>query len=400
MRDRQASLAEVAPSCEPFLDDLPDLDAVVCHEMTPYGWRGLTEQGEVLEVKRPATGPFYVPDSIIVACEGRPLGRRAIRNDVKVDIDDYLKHFNRAVECCQTNRLGEALIEAQITVGIVATERAKFNRGMILLAAGRWREGFAQYWDCEQKLPFKRPQVVEALARGERPWLGEDLKGRKLCLRHCHGFGDSLQMLRYVPTLQEAGAEVVLDVPTELAQLARQLAPLGTSGDFFCPILHLLHFLPITPQTVSGEPYLRVSTPPVQVEGRRRIGLAWSVGKPCDGDFPREIPLELLVKAFPGAELHSVQTQKADEARALGVHVHEFEDFASCARFMTLMDQVVSVDTAALHLAGAIGHPKVTGLLSYWSSWRWIAPWYDNVRLCRQSKEEDWESALAQMQSC
>ena len=392
---------ETQAGVEPFFDDLPNLDPIVFHEMMPYGWRGLTIGGEILEVKRPSDGaPFYVPDHIIVACDGRPLGRRAIRNDVKVDIDDYLRHYNRAVACCQANRLGEALIESQITVSIIATERAKFNRAMILLAAGRWREGFKQYWDCEQKLPFKRPQVVLAESRDERPWLGEELRGKRIVVMHTHGFGDTIQMLRYVPVLQEAGAEVVLDVPPELAQLARQFAPIGIEGDFFCPILHLLHFLPITPHNVSGEPYLRVPTPPALPKGRRRIGVAWSVGKPSDGDYPREIPLRRLVSAFEAAgdvELHSVQTQNADEARALGVHVHEFEDFANCAKFMMLMDEIVSIDTAALHLAGAIGHPKVTGLLSYWASWRWIAPWYSNVKLCRQAKAGDWSSALAQI---
>jgi ADP-heptose:LPS heptosyltransferase len=65
---------------------------------------------------------------------------------------------------------------------------------------------------------------------------------------------------------------------------------------------------------------------------------------------------------------------------------------------MMEMDMIVSVDTAALHLAGAIGHPKVVGLLSHWASWRWLAPWYENVRLCRQAAAGDWSSALAQIQ--
>src|SRR5262249_24037241 len=131
---------------------------------------------------------------------------------------------------------------------------------------------------------------------------------------------------------------------------------------------------------------------------RKRVGIAWSIGKPSDGDYPREVPLAQLVAALGGAELHSVQVQGADEARARGVHVHEFEDFADCSALMMTMDEIVSVDTAALHLAGAIGHPRVYGLLSHWASWRWIAPWYSNVKLCRQAKPDDWSSALEQVQ--
>ena len=62
------------------------------------------------------------------------------------------------------------------------------------------------------------------------------------------------------------------------------------------------------------------------------------------------------------------------------------------------MDEIVSVDTAALHLAGAIDHPCVFALLSHWASWRWIAPWYSNVKLCRQAAPDDWSSALEQVQ--
>jgi ADP-heptose:LPS heptosyltransferase len=92
-----------------------------------------------------------------------------------------------------------------------------------------------------------------------------------------------------------------------------------------------------------------------------------------------------------------VQVQGAQEAQALGVKAFEFEDFADCAALMSRMDQIVSVDTAALHLAGAIGHPNVVGLLSHWHSWRWIAPWYESVRLLRQTAHGDWGSALAQL---
>jgi len=212
---------------------------------------------------------------------------------------------------------------------------------------------------------------------------------------HAHGFGDTIMMLRYVPILWALGADVVVDVPPTLQRLVRW-SP-GEDGDYFVPILHLLYFLSVTPDNVeSYTPYLGVEPMPTQFK-RNRIGIAWSIGKPSDGDYPREIPLEQLVAAFPDAELHSMQTQGAEEAQRLGVHVHDYEDFADCARMMMQMDEIVSVDTAALHLAGAIGHPRVTGLLSFWHSWRWVARWYDNVKLCRQTSPGDWWGALAQL---
>ena len=73
-----------------------------------------------------------------------------------------------------------------------------------------------------------------------------------------------------------------------------------------------------------------------------------------------------------------------------------FDDFADCAALMSLMDEIVTVDTAAVHLAGAIGHPKITLLLSRWHSWRWQMPLYPNVCVCVQASEGDWDSAFTQ----
>jgi len=383
-------------------EGLPELDPVISFEITDYGWRGLTEQGEIYEVKGSNGHRIEVPSEIIVARAGKPFGRRAIRNDVAVDIDAYLSHFNRAVDCYKQNQLERALAESDLTLKAFPTLRGKFNRAMMLLAAGRWSEGLADYLECEQHAPFMRPQVREALDRGMQPWRGESLRGKKLLVMHAHGFGDTIQMLRYVPALRTAGTRVVVALPPELRRLANM--PYSEGADYFCPILHLLHHLHVTPQAIDGRPYLAVDARIAQTwrtkiqSATRKVGIAWSVGKPSVGDYPREIPLWQLVEALGDrAEIHSVQIQNADEARELGVDVHQLEDFADCAGLMLRMDEIISVDTAALHLAGAIGHPRVTGLLSHWASWRWIAPWYANMRFCRQTQPDDWDSALAQI---
>jgi hypothetical protein len=385
---------------------LPELDPVISYETTGYGWRGLTQQGEVLEV-RPNNGhAITVPSEIVVSFRGRPIGRRAVRNDFAIDIDAYLEHFNRAVALYKDNRVSDALIEAKATMQTYPTLRARFNHAMVLLASGSWREGLDEYWQCEQHAPFTRPQVQAAQNAGYDAWNGEDLRGKRLLVLHAHGFGDTIMMLRYLPKLVAMGADVTLSMPPELKRLTQRWPSSDTDDDYydyFVPILHLLHWLHVTPENVDGSPYIAIEHRLVErwrrahSPYRKRIGIAWSIGKPSDGDYPREIPLAQLVEALGDVELHSVQTQHADEARALGVHVHEFEDFADCASLMATLDEIVSVDTAALHLAGAIGHPCVTGLLSYWSSWRWIAPWYTDMRLCRQAAPDDWASALAQI---
>lgn len=394
MRDSQGAI----------LDDMPDMDPIVCCEETAYGWRGLTSNGEVYEVRGTNGHKAEVPDSTMVFHLGKPIGRRRVTNEWRVDIDAYLLHANRLVELYKSNRIEDALVEAELTLMAAPTLRARYNRAMILLAAGRWREGFQEYWDCEHSTTFMRPQVQHALSAGLRPWMGEPLTGKRLLLIHAHGFGDTIMTMRYVERLKKT----VMVMPPELHSISEQCGLVVREPmdcDFFLPMLHLLYMLNVTPESVRGEPYLRAPRSAVNrwhvdlgPRKKRRVGLAWSVGKPSDHDYPREIELGHLVGAFGAdVELHSVQAQGADLAADHGVIPHRLNDFADCAGLMMAMDEIVSVDTAALHLAGAIGHPKVTGLLSYWSSWRWVAKWYNNVRLLRQASEGDWPSALIQI---
>jgi hypothetical protein len=392
-----------------FLEaDLPVMDPVIsCHE-THDGWRGITSQGEVIQVHSTNGHKAQIPQDLIVAHMGVAVGKRIVMQQDTVDIDDYLMHFNYAVDLYKNNRFAEALEQCDLTVMACSTLRAKFNRGMILLAMGRWREGLHEYWSVEQNMPFMRPQVQEAIKQGLKPWMGEPLSGKRLLLMHAHGFGDTIQMLRYVPRLKKG----VMVMPPPLTRLAEQVGLVvdrPIDCDYFCPMLHLMYILNVVPEHVLGGAYLNSNAYKIDAnrwhvelasKSKPRIGIAWSVGKPSTGDYPREIDLlELVLSLGRDVEIHSVQTQHAEEAKRLGVHTHDFKDFQDCAAFMMHMDEIISVDTAALHLAGAIGHPKVTGLLSYWHSWRWVAPWYNNVTLLKQTEAGDWDSALCARQT-
>jgi ADP-heptose:LPS heptosyltransferase len=76
----------------------------------------------------------------------------------------------------------------------------------------------------------------------------------------------------------------------------------------------------------------------------------------------------------------------------------ELADFADTAAAISALDFVVSVDTAAAHLAGALGKP-VWVLLPHVADWRWLldrgdSPWYPTARLYRQDKPGDWRGPL------
>jgi ADP-heptose:LPS heptosyltransferase len=64
---------------------------------------------------------------------------------------------------------------------------------------------------------------------------------------------------------------------------------------------------------------------------------------------------------------------------------------------------IVAVDTAVVHLAGALGIPTFV-LIPYTPDWRWMrgrddTPWYPSLRLFRQPKPCEWDSVFQRVRS-
>ena len=134
---------------------------------------------------------------------------------------------------------------------------------------------------------------------------------------------------------------------------------------------------------------------------RPRIALACTGNPGHVNDARRSCPLEALAPLLPHAELHLVQKQlRPDDARWLAAHPEvkfwgaEIGDFEDTTALVAQMDLVISVDTALVHLAGAMQRP-VWVLLPHAADWRWLSgrtdsPWYPGARLFRQFAPGDW----------
>ena len=77
----------------------------------------------------------------------------------------------------------------------------------------------------------------------------------------------------------------------------------------------------------------------------------------------------------------------------------DLRDFADTAAIISLLDVVISVDTAVAHLAGALGKPVLI-LLPHAADFRWMrgrddSPWYPTAQLVRQPAFGDWDSVIA-----
>ncbi len=141
-----------------------------------------------------------------------------------------------------------------------------------------------------------------------------------------------------------------------------------------------------------------------------KVGIVWA-GSPRHGnDHNRSCSLELFatLAAIDGVRLYGLQkgqaagqVERLSEIMTIENLSEDLEDFADTAGAIENLDLVISVDTAAAHLAGAMGKP-VWILLPFAPDWRWMleqtdSPWYPTMRLFRQEKWGDWSTVFQNM---
>jgi tetratricopeptide (TPR) repeat protein len=297
---------------------------------------------------------------------------------------------------------------------------AHWNLALALLMEGEYREGWREYqWRWERD-SFTSPRRHFA----EPVWDGSDPAGRRI-LVHCEqGLGDTLQFLRYLPLLAQAGAQVLVEVQAaSLVPLVERLP--GVAGvhlmgaplppfDLQVPLLSLPYLFHTTLESIPSEPYLEA--PPERLAAWRgrlpgpgplRVGLAWA-GKAQPDPF-RSCTLAALapLAAIPGVVLVSLQLGEAAEQAALEGAPELIDptpgiaDFADTAALVANLDLVVTVDTSVAHLAGALGTPTWV-MLPRAADWRWgtsreDSPWYPGMRLFRQERQGEWGPVLARL---
>lgn len=326
------------------------------------------------------------------------------------------------------------------------------NRGLALQDVARFDEALASYAEAQRMRPdWALPHWNEAtlrlltgdLARGfakaewreqvpalgiaapaftQPRWLGGPLDGKTILVHADMGLGDSIHFARYIPLLAGRGARVVARVQAPLRTLIATVDGVSLcvgkddplpEFDLHCPLSSLpLAFGTALDSIPARTPYL---PPPASVPAwrdrlgandRPTIGVVWSGNARHANDRNRSIRLETLRLLFDSdATFVSLQTElrAGDEAILrtqdnLVMAGPLFADLSDTAACVAALDLVITVDTSAAHLAGALGRP-VWILLPFAPDWRWLldrddSPWYPTARLFRQGGDRCWEPVI------
>lgn len=356
--------------------------------------------------------------------------RESFENAIAIDADYLDAHCNLGSALQSLGRMEDSIASYRRALALAPKGAANddgpsgdnadlhWNLALALLQNGDYAEGWAEYEWRWKNPDFKTPakDVPEPL------WDGGDLKGKTVLLHDEQGIGDTMQFIRYAPLAAAKGARVVVECRAELARLfagmegVDQVVERGgelPAFDCHAPLISLPRIFATTLDTVPNQiPYL---SPPegtpvdarIHEGGGLSVGFAWAGSQTHGNDANRSVDPDRFEPLFgvPGTRFFSLQVGGARpgfEALAPGENVFDLspdlDDFADTAAAIEALDLVISVDTAVVHLAGALGRP-VWVLVPYATSYMWLAgrddsPWYPSLRLFRQSEPGDWDGVF------
>jgi tetratricopeptide (TPR) repeat protein len=346
------------------------------------------------------------------------------------DLDD----LDTAERYCQTAiTLDPVLAEAHASMGYLLTAKgdlagaiaaceaairlrpafvqAHWNLATARLLAGDLPRGFREYEWRKRHDRFRRDFVNPPGPL----WDGSDPAGRTILVKSEQGYGDTIQFSRYLALIEARGGRPILACEPPLVPLFAAQPGINTVSkmdpmpqyDAWIDQMSLplvfgteLDTIPAANGYLQADP-ARIAAWRATLPTGPLIGVAWAGNPLHTNDRRRSMPAAVLasILAVPGATCVSLQHGQA--MAGLPDLTSRLTDFAETAALIACLDLVIAVDTAVVHLAGALGVPAWI-ILPHAQDWRWVAgrddsPWYASVRLFRQSRPGDWNHPVARI---
>ncbi len=322
----------------------------------------------------------------------------------------------------------EALQNLQKALAIDSDDEGvkSWNMGYFCLGLGRWQPG----WELHENR-FKR--VSKPINYRDYPvprWDGKKLKGALLVWGE-QGLGDQILFGGMLPELRALADRVIVECEPRLVPLfARSIpgidfislddeklftgqigahVPIASLGKFFRPTWESF------PRFEDG--YLRADEAltkklrgKITAGSPAAIGLSWRSVNPFFGEAKSaklrdyESILRIANCAFVDLQYGDTHEEREEVGTQLGIDVapvneiDKTQNIDGLAALISACDAVVTTSNTTAHLAGALGKhtwvlvPFGRGRLWYWFKQRADSPWYPDMHLVRQARDEPWSS--------
>lgn len=362
---------------------------------------------------------------------------RALREAVAVRPDSSVAHFNLGFALEILGDLEPALQCYETAIACDPENvQAHVNRATLWLLNENYAMGWPEY---EWRLRMARNAPAHARFAAPR-WDGSSLSGRSILVYGEQGLGDEIMYASCLPEIVAQAERCIIDChprleplfrrsfPRALVHAATQTGPadwLAAAGgvDFKVPIGSLpLYLRRSAADFPRHEGYLRASPERVQHWRARldalgptmKVGLSWRGGVPMTGRPWRSLALDDLLPVLRTRGVTFVNLQYGECVneierleRTSGIRLVHWPDaleiYDETAALVCALDLTVSVCTAVVHLAGALGCPAwVMAPVRPESRYGFKGEsmrWYPSVRVFRQQAFGVWDGVLEEVVS-
>jgi ADP-heptose:LPS heptosyltransferase len=314
--------------------------------------------------------------------------------------------------------------------------QVRLNLAMALLRQGDYREGLPLYEARIDKPTWAAFATAQSRAVSGQLLLrpGDRVAGRRVLLLAEQGLGDAIMAARFVPLLAQQGARIALACSPALRPFFARVAGIETllsppvdqpeakinlaalAFDAWVPLLSLPHWFGIEPANIPGEPYWTADAARVAFwrnafaaagrAGAAKVGLVFQANPAAANYAERSMQVEEL-RPLLALDLDFVNLQHGPAGRVLAAVPDIIDPFPAeapldeFAAALAATDLLITVDTMAAHLAGAMGHPALIAV-PHSAQWVWgldraDTPWYPSARIARQTAPRDWRGATEGM---
>ncbi len=301
---------------------------------------------------------------------------------------------------------------------------AHYNKSLALLLTGNFDEGWKEY-----EWRFRSGEIALDIGfkdSGLPVWDGSCLEDKTIIIQSEQGAGDSVQFARYIPIVRSRCKKVIFECDKSLLRLFKGCDGVDTIvekpfaqddnevPDVSVPLMSLPGMFKTNISTISSDvPYIKVA-PEIITKWKSiisselfKVGIVWAGSPDHKNDRNRSCSLTDFAPLLnvPGVDYYSLQKGNGSEHLSdpsIGINImdlgNKLDDYYDTAAAIMNLDLVISVDTSAVHLAGALGK-SVWTLLPYSPDWRWMldrhdSPWYPTMRLFRQTGSGDWQGVF------
>lgn len=303
------------------------------------------------------------------------------------------------------------------SLGLIPDDRlTRHNMGLVLLSQRKWKEAWPYY---SASIGTETRRNVKYLpAPGEPTWDGT--KGKTVAIYGEQGLGDEIVAASMYQEAIDDCAKTVIDCDHRLEGLFRRSFPkakvYGTRWakslnwdkedreiDYSISAFEIGRFYRHEDKDFSERPYLIPDPDRAYMwrslfasKGKPVIGVAWTGGTWHNAAKYRCLDIKAWQPIFDSIDAHWVSLQYKDASRDIaGTPVVQYphatltKDYDDTAAMVSALDCVISVPTTVVHLAGALGVPRIV-MQSSKPCWKFAGGllWHPGTKLI--DNDGDW----------